>query len=298
MKSCIITGANGYIGTLLVSYLSKDHHVIAVVRSLSNIDSILKNVEYIECPMENIHKLPEILKGRKVDCCIHLAWGGNSGDERSDYSLQLRNIDFCVNVIKTLSKLKIQRFIGVGTIAEKDVLAYHLTDGATPNSTSAYAAAKLSAHILTKIECNEYGIEHVWCTLGNTFGENNTTMNFVNANIKKISNSEYVDFTAGEQIYDFVYQDDAIQGIAVAAEHGTNNCSYYIGSGFPRPLKEYIIMMGAIVNPNCKLNLGAIPYNGKSLQFEDYSINSLNQLGYNPNHSFEDALKRTIQNRL
>ena len=54
-------------------------------------------------------------------------------------------------------------------------------------------------------------------------------------------NNEHCAFSAGNQLYDFVYITDAAQMFIEIGKHGIANRTYYIGSQKPRPLKEFDI---------------------------------------------------------
>lgn len=299
MKSVVVTGANGFIGTNLLKLLSKEGvKVYAVIKdrheNISNIEN-LQNVEIVYCDLEKISDLPTLISDRDIDCCFHLAWAGSSGEARADYSLQLLNVKYSLDTITAISKMGVRRFVGAGTLAEKDVLNYHPTDGATPNAVSVYGIAKISMHFMTKALCSKLGIEHIWCFLSNTYGVGNTTNNFVNMASRKMLRGERAAFTTGEQLYDFVYIDDTVNALYFAADKGHKNHSYYLGSTRPRRLREYITLIRDTIDPDIQLYLGEIPFNGIPLTAEDYDANKLvEHTGYQPKVSFEDGIKQTV----
>ena len=122
----LVTGPNGFIGTHLLTLLSEEGvETIAVVKDKSeDVSRIshLPKVQIVYCELSEIEKLPEIVLDRDIYACIHLAWAGSSGDARADYNIQLRNVSYTMDLIKVLSEMNIKRFIGAGTLAEKDIL--------------------------------------------------------------------------------------------------------------------------------------------------------------------------------
>ena len=299
MKKAIVTGANGFIGTSLLKVMSDAGvQTFAVVRSKdSKIEKIvnLPDVKIVYCELDNIESLPELIPDRDIDMCIHLAWDGSSGDARSDYELQLRNVEYSLKVVDVVSKMGVKRYVGAGTLAEKDVLNYHPTVGATPNAVSIYGIAKMTTHFMTKAECVKQGIEHCWCYLSNTYGVGNTTNNFVNMASKKMINGERAAFTAGEQIYDFVYITDTARALWAVAENGNKNTAYYLGSTKQRKLKEYITIIRDTIDPKIELFLGEIPFNGIPLEESAYDTTKLvKDTGYQPQVAFEDGIKLTV----
>ena len=301
MKKILITGANGFIGTALLNEIDKEYgdvEVYAVIKDTDEkTDSIeqLPNVNIIYCSMEEIARLPVIMKDKDIDTCIHLAWTGSFGECKADGSVQLQNVQYSLALIHAIKDMGIKRFVGAGTLAELDVLNYHMDDGATPNPASMYGAAKLSTQLFTKIECTKFGIDHIWCYLSNTYGVGDTTNNFINMASRKILNGERAAFTEARQIYDFVYVTDIARAIYYAANKGKKNTSYYLGSGTARPLKEYICMIRDAIDPDYPLYFGEIPFNGKTLSADTYSIEKLQKdTGYSATISFEDGIKKTV----
>ncbi len=296
----LVTGANGFVGTALLKELSKSgDSVIAVVKdsneNVSEIES-LSNVKIVYCELCNVSALDSIVTDRDIDTCIHLAWAGSTGDARADYDLQLQNVKYSLDVVNSISKMGIKRFVGAGTLAEKDVLNYHPTDGATPNAVSNYGVAKIGAHFMTKSECNRLGVEHVWCYLSNTYGVGNRTGNFVNFACRVMLSGKRAAFTAGEQTYDFVYITDTVRAIIAAASKGKNNNAYYLGSTKQRKLKEFIADIRNAIDPQIELHLGEIPFNGIPLDAQAFDCSKLvNDTGYQPTVDFKDGIKLTVK---
>ena len=300
MKKVIVTGANGFIGTALLRYMSGEGvRIYAIVKDENEyIDDIkaLPGVEVVYCSLENISALPSLIFDRDIDACIHLAWAGSFGAARADYTMQTDNVLYAMKTVEAVSAMNIKRFVCAGTLAEKDVLNYHLTDGATPNAVSIYGIAKNYAHLMTKTLCTSLGIEHIWCYLSNTYGVGNTTNNFVNMAVNLMLDGKSADFTTGEQSYDFVYITDTVRAIYAAADKGKANVSYYLGSGKAMKLKDYICLIRDAVDKNIEIHLGAIPYNGKPLPTEAYDSSKLmRDSGFKASVPFEEGIKLTVE---
>lgn len=300
MNKYLVTGANGFIGIAVVGELSKNgDEVIAVIRDQSSDLSALKgmdNVRIVFCDMKEINRLSDIVNDADIDACLHLAWQGSTGDDRADYIMQLQNVVHTVDMVKVIKKMNVRRLICAGSLAEIDVLHYHGLDGATPNVVSHYGIAKITANYMTKAECSKYEIDHIWCYLSNTYGEGNRTNNFINFASKLILGGKRASFTAGEQMYDFVYVKDAARAIIEVAKKGKNNTSYFIGSTKSRRLKEYIKIIRDTIDPSIPLYLGEIQFRGTELPIEVFDSQKLiNDTGYSPKYSFESTIGQTIE---
>lgn len=297
MKSAIVTGANGFVGTWLLRELSQQGvKTYAVVRDIGKADSIrgLSCVELVCCEMERLSALPEMVDGQP-EVFYHLAWSGSTGAARADYALQLQNAKWALDAVDAAKALGCKRFVGAGTLAELDVNAYSPLDGSTPNGVNCYGAAKIAAHLMSKAECNAQGVEHLWAYLSNTYGVGNYTSNFVNFASKTMLTGKPANFTSGEQPYDFVYVSDTARGLYCIGDKGRANHSYYIGSTRPRKLKEYVCAIRDAIDPAIQLNLGAVPFNGVIQPESVFDCTKLvEETGYGPQVPFEEGIRTTV----
>lgn len=296
MKKALVTGANGFLGSLLTKkLLDEGIEVIAADMSGCN-TNIPDGAHFIEFDMKNFGSLKSSVGDRDIDVLFHMAWAGSSGPARADYERQLDNVKYTCDAVNVAVEMGIKRFVGAGALAQMDCQAYIPTNGATPNGVSCYGSAKIAAQYMSKAIANAVGVEHIWCFISNTYGIGNTTMNFVNFASKKMLSGERAAFTAAEQNYDFVYITDTINGLYLCGKNGKPNHSYYIGSGKARQLKEYITMIRDTIDPSIPLYLGEVPFNGVSLPIEAYSCDSITaDTGYRAEVAFEDGIVKTIE---
>lgn len=296
MKKAVVTGANGFLGSLLVKkLLENDVEVIAADMAGCN-NNLPDGVRFVEFDMRDFASLKNKVSDTDIDVIYHMAWIGSSGPARSDYSLQLNNVKYTCDAVKIAAEMGIKRFVGAGTLAQMDCMAYIGQNGSTPNGVSCYGTAKIAAQYMSKAQANVSKIEHVWCFISNTYGIGNTTMNFVNFASKKMMSGERAAFTSADQNYDFVYITDTINGLYLCGKNGKSNSSYYIGSGKARQLKEYITIIRDTIDKNIPLYLGEVPFNGVSLPIEEYSCDDITaDTGYKASVDFEDGIVKTIE---
>lgn len=295
MKKALITGANGFLGSLLTArLLNAGVEVIAADMPGQN-DRIPQGAYFAAFNMRDFSTLKMAVGQRDIDIMFHMAWSGSFGAARADYALQSDNIKYTCDAVRTAAEMGIGRFVGAGTLAQMDCLAYIGDNGSAPSDVSCYGTAKIAAQYMSKATANVMGIDHIWCFISNTYGIGNTTMNFVNFASKKMLAGERASFTAAEQNYDFVYIDDTINGLYLCGKKGRPNFSYYIGSGAARKLKDYIMLIRDAVDPGIKLHFGEIPFNGKSLPKEAFDCLQIEKdTGYHAVTPFEDGIVKTI----
>ena len=67
--------------------------------------------------------MPEKIADRNIDVFYHLAWSGSAGVNRIDEKLQMHNALWTVDAVRVASELRCRRFIGAGSIMEKETIA-------------------------------------------------------------------------------------------------------------------------------------------------------------------------------
>lgn len=305
MKRVIVTGATGFIGSKLVKELvGNGIEVIVIVRDRKAKEQHLKslgNIKIVECEMKCINDLKKYIEYGSIDVFLHLAWEGAAGEFRSDYVLQLANIEYTINALKTASILGCKKFVGIGSLMEFE-LNYLMKNNKDLIPNNIYNVSKYTAHVMTKAIASNLNLEYVWTYITNAYGEDEVSPRFFNSTLKKMINKECLEFTLADNLYDFVHVEDVARAIYLIGKHGKNGSNYCIGSGMPRLLKDYIISMSNIAENKLQLNFGKIPSNMIYLNKEIYSIdNTTKDTGYTPQITFEEGVNRalkTIKNNL
>lgn len=298
MKNVVVTGAGGFVGSALVRVLSENGiHVFAVVHGSRDFSTLkeISGVEPVLCDMREVMSLPEIVR-HTADTWFHLAWAGATGNARADYRLQLSSVEWAVDAVNAAKQMGCRRFVGIGTLAEMDASVCASKNGSVPRPVSCYGSAKLAAHYISKAECGRVGLEHIWTYLANVYGPGDMTSNFINTTIRTMLSGKPVGFTEALHTYDFVYIDDAAQGIYQAGKAGKANYAYYVGSAEPRPLRTYITEIRDAIDPNIELNFGVMPFNGVVQPDSLFDCRPLmTDTEYMPIISFEDGIRKAIE---
>ncbi len=297
MKKALVTGANGFVGSALCRELSdKGTQVIAVVRNdKSDIRDIekLQNLRIIYCGLEEIDKLPKMIEDRDINAMYHFAWEGTSGPLRGDDGVQLSNIQHACDAVRACAEMKCPRFVFASSIMEYEIQAAMETDS-IPNINTLYSSAKLSADFFARTIAGKLGVEYIRAVISNTYGPREKSARLVNTTIRKLLKNEHCSFSAGEQMYDFIYITDAAGAFVAIGEKGLSNRTYYIGSQSPRPLKEFLLELRNQIDPDIKLGLGEMTFNGISLTYDEFDINAVkSDTGFVPEITFAEGIRRT-----
>lgn len=299
MKNAIVTGANGYIGTWLVQELLKhDIEITAIVRDSTAYSYTHKNdkpINVVTCDMCNYERLPELINKKEDTVFYHLAWNAVYGPERMNGPLQFANVEGARKAVVAAKALDCTAFIGIGSIMEREAAAVAEADEIKPSKAYIYGEAKHFAHLITKTEAASQGIAHIWPVLTNPYGEYDFSTRFINMALRKVINNEPLEFTSGTQIYDFIYAGDVAKALYLLGEKGKPYTTYTVGSGTPRPLREFVEIMLKAVAPDRQPLFGNIPYTGAVMKEEDFATEKLmHDTGFIPEMEFEDGIIKTM----
>ena len=299
MKKVILTGANGFIGTALCKKLSDEGiNVIAIVRDKEENITKIKDIPRLKityCDLSDFRNLSKYVEDRDIDALYHLAWVGSAGALRGDSDVQIRNIQYTCDTVKACLDMNCKRFIFASSIMEYEIQATMVTD-TMPSINTLYSSAKVAADYMARTLSGSYGIDYIRAVISNIYGPGETSPRLVNTSLRKMLNKEHCAFSAGNQLYDFVYITDAAKMFIEIGKHGIANRTYYIGSQEPRPLKEFLCEMRDQVDPKIEIGLGEIPFNGVSLSYKEFDINAVKKdTGYIPEVTFAQGIKNTLE---
>lgn len=235
---------------------------------------------------------------KKYDAFFHLAWGGTHGDARNDMPLQLDNARAAVEAVRLASRIGCEVFIGAGSQAEYG----RVPDGTklapdTPTfPETGYGIAKLCAGQMTRVECNALHIRHIWMRILSVYGPHDGEHTMVMSGIRQLLAGERPTYTKGEQMWDYLYCDDAARAFMLACEKAPDGAVYALGGGRVQPLRDYITTIRDLTAPQADIGFGEVPYYDKQVMYLCADIDTLTaDTGFTPQTSFEEGIKQTLE---
>ena len=294
LKHVIVTGGTGVTGNALVRYLlSSNVEVTALVRRgsgrIKNLPQAM-SLHIVECDMDEYDSIDKRLSGVKYDAFFHLSWDGSMGkskvNNRDNMYLQLQNIKYMMDAIELCYRIGCPVFVGTGSQAEYGICEDIISEETREKPENGYGNAKLCAGRMGRIRCKELGIRHIWARLFSIYGPYDGTYSLIDTSIQKLIRGEAVQYTAGEQIWDYLYSYDAARALCLLAERGAAGEVYCVANGNARPLKKFIQEIHGIVAPDVLPEFGMIPYTrGQTMRME-VCTDKLKQLGFTAQYSF------------
>lgn len=287
MKTAILTGATGFLGHwLLKELLEKGIFVYAVCRrNSSRLYKLagLSNVKIIELDMNEIISLPEYIE--HADTLYHLAWGG----DRDDFSIQMKNVQFSIDIMRSAYKIGVTHFISTGTQAEYGICKDKIDENHVTNPYNAYGACKLSTYFILKTLSGQMNLPFTWIRIFSVYGKDDGQNTLLIAYLVKcFQENKIPELSTCENLWDFLYAKDAADALVM---FGEKNCTglYNLAYGESRKLKIFVIEARDLLNPNCKINFNPAK---ASLGVElDVDITKIkNDLGWSPKTNFTEGI--------
>lgn len=298
LKKIILTGPTGAVGVSLIEEMMRQNiHVTAICRENSpHLDAIPQSnlVDVVECNLEHLKDLIGKLP-RDYDAFYHFGWDGPWGPPRADLTLQTKNVLYSLDAVELAHALGCKVFIGAGSQSECGHVDGVLRPDMPCNPDNGYGIGKLMAGQMTRLKCCEYGIRHEWVRIVSMYGPHDRTYTMVMSSILKMLKGERVQFTKGDQIWDYIYNKDAARAFRLVAESGRDGAIYLFGTGKPQRLKDYILMIRDAVNPNLEIGLGELDYYPNQVMHLEADISNLTaDTGFVPQYSFEEGIRETV----
>ena len=298
MQKIVISGATGVLGAALIRCAKKQgFDIVCIVRKDSERAKTLiasNSVDILQADLKDYNMLTPVITD--CDVFIHLAWEKTFGNARDDVDAQVCNIQYTLDAVRLAKRMGCKVFIGAGSQAEYGPVQCPLTGDTPVHPESGYGIAKYTAGRLSALLCTQLGIRHNWLRILSVYGPNDAPYTLVSYVINELKNRRSPELTKCEQMWDYLYADDAAQAILAVAQKGIHGKTYPLGSGVPRKLSEYIKIIRDIINPGIELNFGAKEYYPHQPMYLHADITELTQdTGWKPEISFEEGIKRILK---
>ncbi len=300
MKRAIITGATCGIGISLIKRLTASGtEVLALCRRDSkrniNIPSDkLVTIKY--CGLEELCDI-ENDTGKEYDVFYHFGWN-TARSRRNDFYSQCNNIRFALDAVTVANKFGCKTFIGAGSQAEYGRVEGILRPETPAFPENGYGIAKLAAGNFTREYAHSMGMKHIWCRIVSTYGpfEGGEGKSMITSVVGKMIAGETMEFTKGEQMWDYLYNGDAAEAFALLGDKGVDGKVYVLGSGEARPLKETIYEIADIFGARNLIKLGVLPYADRQVMNLKADVSRLtSDTGWKPHTTIKEGVSEIIK---
>jgi dTDP-glucose 4,6-dehydratase len=242
MKTIIITGGLGFIGSNLINILSKKKYFIINVdkvtyaSNFNNISNSIKNYKFYKQDINNQNFIKKILNQYHPSLIFNLA-AETHVDRSIDGPKQFinSNIYGVFNLLEAIRKVKKKiKLIHVSTDeVYGDIAKNKSSKESDPyNPSSPYSASKASSDLLIKSYVRTYKIPAIITNCCNNYGPNQYPEKLIPTIIYKIINSKPIPiYGNGKNIREWIHVEDHCNALIKISKNGFLGENYNIGSG-------------------------------------------------------------------
>ena len=232
MKTYLVTGGAGFIGSSIIAALLKRGDAVRVLDNFStgkrdNVERFRDDVDLIEGDIRSYHLVHQAARG--VDVVIHQAALPSVPRSIMDpITTHEVNTNGTLNVLSAARDLGVQRVVFASSSSiygNSDVLVKH--EALDPRPLSPYAVSKLTGEKYMQVFHLLYGLETVSLRYFNVFGPRQDPNSQYSAVIPRfitaiLAGRTPVIYGDGEQTRDFTYVDNVVNANLLAADSEQN----------------------------------------------------------------------------
>lgn len=296
-KRILIAGGRGFIGRALAQRLLKrGAHVVSLSRGGVASDVGPGHAKEIVADMRDPHALLNALKGRQFEYVVN-ASGYIDHAGYFDGGREVVNIHYVgtLNLLEQVNWPGLERFVQIGSSDEYGAGPAPQSEKHRESPISPYSAAKAgTTHLIQSLSRTE-GFPGVVVRLFLVYGPGQNQQRFLPQIIKGCLEGTAFPTSAGEQLRDFCYIDDVVDGIIHASvKPRAVGEVINIASGTPIAVRAVIEKVVQLIGSG-KPDFGVHPYRpGENMKlYADISA-ARELLSWQPETSLEDGLKKTI----
>jgi len=298
-KRVTVTGGAGFLGFHVVKRLAeRGCRNIFIPRSED-----YNLVSYAACK--------KVYEDSRPDIVIHLAArvGGIGANRENPGKFFYENLMMGVQMMDLGRQRGIEKFVAIGTICaypkftpvpfkEED-----LWDGYPEETNAPYGLAKKMLLVQSQAYRQQYGFNAIYLLPVNLYGPGDNfdpqSSHVIPALIKKCvdaiadNNAEITVWGTGKATREFLYMEDAAEGILLASEKYNKPDPVNLGAGFEISIKDLVKLIAKLTGFKDKIVWDAAKPDGQPRRMLNTS-KAEKEFGFKAKMSLEEGLRRTI----
>lgn len=293
----MVTGAGGFVGAAVVrAAQAAGLEAIAVTRRphperLAELGGINR----LTLDIQDLEAVRAAVKAEKPDVIVHSAWSGLGGEARLSAAQIYESLIPTCRLAEAAAEAGVSKFVGIGSQGEYGPLNRRITEEDLPRPSSLYGAAKLSASFLTNEIARQSGMGFAWLRLFATYGPGDNPNWLIPSVIRQLSAGERPRTSLGTQRWDYLYIDDAADGVLACASRPEAAGIFNLASSRSVAVRQIIEQLRDMIAPGLELVFGEVPFGPNQIMHLEGSIEKLQlATGWSPKVDLHEGLRRTV----
>ncbi len=298
-KRVCVTGGAGFLGT----------HLLANLRAKGAGDVFVP--KYEDYDLVQPDDIARMLEDSAPDIIIHLAAhvGGIGANMAKPAEFFYDNLMMGVQLMHQAYQRGVEKFVAIGTICAYPKFTpipfkeEHLWDGYPEETNAPYGLAKKMLLVQAQAYRQQYGFNAIFLLPVNLYGPgdnfNPASSHVIPALIRKCLEAkeqgakEIVAWGDGSPTREFIYVEDAAEGIALATQRYNGAEPVNIGSSFEISIKDLTELIARLTGFEGAIRWDTSKPNGQPRRKLD-TARAREHFGFTAKTDFEEGLRRTI----
>ena len=298
-KRVIVTGGAGFLGSVVVNR----------IRTLGAAEVVVPRTR--EHDLRELGPIQKLLDATRPDVIIHLAArvGGIGANREHPADFFYDNLMMGVQLMHESWRRGVEKFVAIGTVCaypkftpvpfkEDDIW-----NGYPEETNAPYGLAKKMLLVQSQAYRQQYGFNSLFLLPVNLYGPGDnfdpSSSHVIPALIRKVveaqaaGSHELVVWGDGSPTREFLYVDDAANGILLATERYNDSEPINLGSSHEISILDLTHLIARLTGFEGKVVWDATKPNGQPRRKLDVT-NARERFGFESQVTFEDGLRKTI----
>lgn len=299
-KRILVTGGCGFIGSHLIKRLLTEGSKVSIIcrpgTKTWRLEEQLENISIYEVDITDSIKVETCIKDICPEIVFHLAAYGVDSAQKEYIKAANINILGTINILNSLKDTGCKRFINIGSCAEygdrKDIMKEDMYLEPVSIYGSSKACATITAHQIAR----ENNIDIITLRPFGIFGGGEERHKVFCHVILSILEDKEVRLTSCEQLRDYCYIENIIDGLILSAKSKLKCNIFNIANGSLFSLKYYVDLIFKHMKTNRIPLYGALESRKNEMWSPAADISKINnELGWAPRIGLEDGIIKTIK---
>jgi dTDP-glucose 4,6-dehydratase len=299
----LVTGGAGFIGSEFVRHLVKKNEEVIVVDCLTyagdfkRLESVKDKIIFYQVDITDKVSLEKIFLQHKPNIVVHFA--AESHVDRSiiePLSFIKTNVEGTFNLLDLSRKFNVEKFINIST----DEVYGEIKEGSFKEESplcpsSPYSASKAAQDLLAKAYIRTYDLPVIIIRPSNNYGAWQYPEKFIPVVIYKAIKEQSIPiYGTGENIRQWLYVEDCVDGILQIIEKGKISETYNIASKDELKNIDVAKYILKILNKTDKLLTFIKDRPGHDFRYSIDTTKVQKEIGWQQKTSFQEGIKKTV----
>ncbi len=294
-----VTGGAGFLGSFVVQRLRQQ-----------GADVFIPEIERYD--LRDLSAIRAVLSDANPQTIIHLAAvvGGIGANRERPAEFFYDNLMMGVQLLHESWKHGVEKFVGIGTVCAYPKMTpvpfreEHLWDGYPEETNAPYGLAKKMLLVQSQAYRAQYGFNSIFLLPVNLYGPRDNfdprSSHVIPALIRKCVEANRAGAKAvtvwgdGSPTREFLYVEDASEGICLAAERYNDSLPVNLGSSFEIGIRDLVHAIASATGFRGEIRWDPTQPNGQPRRKLDTS-RAFEEFGFRSEVTFDEGLRRTVE---